>query len=342
MNETRYEMLGPLLSYAFFCLIMWDFTFLILTEVVSVPARDAEPRRGGLWDPTSRGRWTLKGVIVRSHIERTLSPRGGVLWDPTSKGRWTLKGVIVRSHIERTRSPRGGVLWDSTSKGCWTLKGVIVRSHIERTLSLEGVDCEISHWLERKQVPARTLGPERGWIVRSHIDWRGEQVPASSLVLNGDELWDPTSVGERNEIFFIRIWKPLSSICILKSLRRSPKGKAQREHYLLAASLSCYKFTILTGSVDIARKVWTSVENPKWIFNSFSNQLNYTLMKILNGLDVSIESELLVVCLRVYALSVGLGSIKEKKGLNHNPIISLCYKVVDDICIKMEKKTKLS
>ena len=24
-------------------------------------------------------------------------------------------------------------------------------------------------------MPARTLGPERGWIVRSHIDWGGER-----------------------------------------------------------------------------------------------------------------------------------------------------------------------
>ena len=30
------------------------------------------------------------------------------------------------------------------------------------------------------------------------------------------KLWDTTSVGERNEIFFIRVWNPFPSICILK------------------------------------------------------------------------------------------------------------------------------
>ena len=36
----------------------------------------------------------------------------------------------------------------------------IVKSHI--------------NW-RRERVPAKTLGPEKGWIVRSHIVWRGEQ-----------------------------------------------------------------------------------------------------------------------------------------------------------------------
>ena len=29
-------------------------------------------------------------------------------------------------------------------------------------------------WREER-APARTLGPEGGWIVRFHIDWRGEE-----------------------------------------------------------------------------------------------------------------------------------------------------------------------
>ena len=33
-------------------------------------------------------------------------------------------------------------------------------------------------------MPARTLGPKGEWIVRSHVGWR------------------------RNELFFIRVWKP--------------------------------------------------------------------------------------------------------------------------------------
>ena len=34
-------------------------------------------------------------------------------------------------------------------------------------------------------MPARTLGPEGGWNVRSHIDWREELVPARTLKLKG-------------------------------------------------------------------------------------------------------------------------------------------------------------
>ena len=32
-------------------------------------------------------------------------------------------------------------------------------------------------------MPSRTLGPEKGWIVRSHISWRGEQ----SIIYKGVE-----------------------------------------------------------------------------------------------------------------------------------------------------------
>ena len=37
---------------------------------------------------------------------------------------------------------------------------------------------------------------------------------------------DPTSIGEENEAFFIRVWKPLPSRHVLKTLRGSSKGKA--------------------------------------------------------------------------------------------------------------------
>ena len=36
---------------------------------------------------------------------------------------------------------------------------------------------------------------------------------------------DPISVGEENETPFIRVWKPLPSRCVLKTLRESSKGK---------------------------------------------------------------------------------------------------------------------
>ena len=48
-----------------------------------------------------------------------------------------------------------------------------------------------------------------------------------------ESMWDPTSVGEENETFFIRVWKSLLSRRVLKTLRGSPKGKTQRGQYLL-------------------------------------------------------------------------------------------------------------
>ena len=59
-----------------------------------------------------------------------------------------------------------------------------------RTLGPEGwVDCDTPHQLEREeQVLERMLGPEGGWIVRSHVDWRGERVPARTLGPEGGEL----------------------------------------------------------------------------------------------------------------------------------------------------------
>ena len=43
-----------------------------------------------------------------------------------------------------------------------------------------------------------------------------------------ENLEDPTSIGEENENFFIRVWKSLPSRHVLKTLKESPKGKAQR------------------------------------------------------------------------------------------------------------------
>ena len=53
------------------------------------------------------------------------------------------------------------------------------------------------------------------------------------------------AVEEGNEAFFIRVWKTLSSRRVLKTFRESPKGKAQREQYLLDVGLGHYK-TLIT------------------------------------------------------------------------------------------------
>ena len=39
-----------------------------------------------------------------------------------------------------------------------------------------GVECEISHRLERGTSASDDIGPQMGWIVRSHIGWGGEQI----------------------------------------------------------------------------------------------------------------------------------------------------------------------
>ena len=51
-----------------------------------------------------------------------------------------------------------------------------------------------------------------------------------------------TSVGEGSKTFFIRVWKPLPSRHVLKTLSGSSKGEAQRGQYLLAVGLGRYKW----------------------------------------------------------------------------------------------------
>ena len=64
----------------------------------------------------------------------------------------------------------------------------------------------------------------------------------------GGGLWDPTLVGEANEALLIRVWKPLPSIRVLKTLRGGPKGKTQRGQYLLAVGLDSYNRNAFTVS----------------------------------------------------------------------------------------------
>ena len=62
-----------------------------------------------------------------------------------------------------------------------------------RTLASKGVDCEIPHRLERgtsirarhHAICQRMLGFEKGWIVRSHIDWREKRVSVRTLASKG-------------------------------------------------------------------------------------------------------------------------------------------------------------
>ena len=200
-------------------MILRSITLLTPTSLCEIPCQlergtsvneDVGLEGSGLWDLTS--------IRERNEI---LGPEGG----------W-----ILRSHIDWRRT---SVSEDVGSRREW-----ILRSHIDwrRTSvsedvgSRKGVDCEIPYWLERgisvsedaglgvkwrwivrshinwreERVSTRILDPEERWIVRSHINWRGKRMPTSTLSpLKEGGLWDPTSVGEGNETFFIRVWKSL-------------------------------------------------------------------------------------------------------------------------------------
>ena len=84
-----------------------------------------------------------------------------------------------------------------------------------------------------EQVSARTLGPEGGWIVRSYIGWRWEQVSTRTLGTKGGRIVRSHIGWGKNETLFIKMWKLLHSRRVLKTLRENPKGRAQGEQYLL-------------------------------------------------------------------------------------------------------------
>ena len=42
--------------------------------------------------------------------------------------------------------------------------------------------------LERGTSASKDDGPQRGWTVRSHINWREERVPARTMGLEGGRL----------------------------------------------------------------------------------------------------------------------------------------------------------
>ena len=42
--------------------------------------------------------------------------------------------------------------------------------------------------------------------------------------------WDHTSIGEENETFFVMVWKPLFSICVIKTCGEAQKGKPKENN----------------------------------------------------------------------------------------------------------------
>ena len=107
-------------------------------------------------------------------------------------------------------------------------KGKFERKNSKRTISDSGGLglLQMVSEPDMKRCVSEDVRPRRGWIVRSHVDWRRERVPMRTLDPKGGGLWDPTSSGEENETFFIKVWKPLPSKRVLKTLRGSLKRKA--------------------------------------------------------------------------------------------------------------------
>ena len=83
---------------------------------------------------------------------------------------------------------------------------------------VKGVDCEIRHRLERG-MRGMSANEDAGLLRRVDCE-----IP----------YWLERGTGK--EIFFIRVWKPVSCRCALKTLSGSPKRTIS-----VAAGLSCYK-----------------------------------------------------------------------------------------------------
>ena len=92
----------------------------------------------------------------------------------------------------------------------------------------------------RQCTKARTLGPE-GEV--PHQLKKGTSASEDAQPLKGVDYEIPYRLGRRTKHHLQRVWKPLPSRRVLKTLRESLKGKVQRGQYLLAAGLSGYKHT---------------------------------------------------------------------------------------------------
>ena len=161
------------------------------------------------------------------------------MWEPTSVGEeneaffvrvWKLLPSRCILKNLKGKAQRGQYLL-AVDFGCYKwYQSQTLGDVLARRLNLEGGGWTLG------SVPARTLGPEEGWIGGPHSIREGKECQWEHWALKGVGLWDPTSVGEENEACFIRVWKPLPSRRVLKSL----KGKGQIGQYLLLVGLGCY------------------------------------------------------------------------------------------------------
>ena len=62
------------------------------------------------------------------------------------------------------------------------------------------------------------------------------------LVFERDDMWGLTLAGKGNEVFLIRVWKPLSNICVLKLWDWQWYVMGQSRQYLLVVELDYYNW----------------------------------------------------------------------------------------------------
>ena len=89
-------------------------------------------------------------------------------------------------------------------------------------------DNVITRRLTRNGVLARTLSPKRSGLGCPTSIGEGNSA-SENAALNEGWIVRSKSVGEENETFFIKVWKPLPS----RRVSGSSKGKIQRGQYLL-------------------------------------------------------------------------------------------------------------
>ena len=97
-------------------------------------------------------------------------------------------------------------------------------------------------------MPARTPGPEGGWIGGLTLIGEVSKCQRGRRAPKRMNCEIPHQLGGERSILYKGLGTPLSSRCVLKTLRGSPKGKAQNGQYLLAVGVGRYKSCLVFGA----------------------------------------------------------------------------------------------
>ena len=163
-----------------------------------------------------RGGWALKGVDTRWCANKDVGPRNGGLGGPTliGEGNECQLGDKISNHY------KGSKIWITL-----LIEYLKVRTLFEIRITSQA---RLAWMILVNQISQRK---NERWSVL--YDWC---LLVHITGLEWGRLWDLTSVGRENETLFTRVWKPFISRRVLKALKRSSGGKAQKGQYLLAVS----------------------------------------------------------------------------------------------------------